>query len=93
MQRVKQLMITGPALAFARRRVGLSQVGLARQLHIAPAVVRDWERAHDPIPQALYEALAHIIRDARLAQDAADRTQRAEEALAASGSAFIAQRR
>lgn len=65
----QQLAISGPALSLARRRVGMSQVGLARRLgHTTPALVRDWERGHSSIPRAAYEAIGAAILAARLEQ-------------------------
>lgn len=66
-------IITGPALAYMRRRVGLSQVGLARALEVTPACVRDWEQGKRAIPTAQYGPLGVAIRAARLAQASAER--------------------
>lgn len=65
-------IITGPALALARRRVGLSQIALARALGVHVGIVADWERGHDPIPTAQYEPLLRAIRAGRLRQAEAE---------------------
>ena len=73
-------VISGPALRFARVRVGMSQVGLARRLQVTPATVRDWERGHDPIPPARYEAIGAALWSARLEQAQRERGEPSPDA-------------
>ena len=64
----RPIILTGPALALARRRVGVSQTALAHALGLHAGIIADWERGHDPLPPEWHERLARALLAARLAQ-------------------------
>lgn len=68
-------MMTGASLAWARRRVGLSRLALARALHASPRLVADWEARHAPIPADALEAIAAAITAGRMAQAQRERAR------------------
>jgi transcriptional regulator with XRE-family HTH domain len=45
--------MTGKGLRQALRRLGLTQMGLARKLRVAPQTVRRWVADKSPIPEAV----------------------------------------
>lgn len=69
--------LSGAALAWHRRRVGLTQSALARALHCSPAAVRDLERGHAPLPtEAQRAAILAALRAARFDQLRYEQTRR-----------------
>jgi DNA-binding transcriptional regulator YiaG len=51
------LIVTGPQLRRARRRLGLTQAQLAAQLDVHLVTVNRWEMDHVPVPKAVAMAL------------------------------------
>lgn len=52
--------MTGDELRAARRRLGVTQAGLARMLDVSKSIIEKWERGLYPVPLAIEFAMRFL---------------------------------
>lgn len=57
--------MNGLALKKIRTRLGLTQVGLAKRLHVSPNTVARWERDEVPIRETMAQHIRLIVQTVR----------------------------